>query len=238
MHGKGWAMGFESTLARRIHEGKRSGKTWKAYGSVVGAVLVVLTLAASTQAAPKAVIQLGGGSSVAKYLGPFDGHENVLMLGATTSDDWVLVKLPFKGRLSGLVSISFSEFIVQTGGLEVEPYIVLKLTEGRYLICHPESSYSLNGWSLPYFSWQMRDAASHGRWQIAPVDTRSMLAPLDSWVWLIGDVEVLSITVAIGGWDIENPYQCYIGDLTVNGKKIDLANAGRTLSPNGGSPYF
>ncbi len=225
-------MGFESKLASRIAAKRHDGRLWKAFASFATVIFIVLTLTSSTLATPQAVIHLGTQTSVAKYFGAFDGHDNVVMLGALSSDDWVSIKVPFKGQLSDLESIVYSEFLVQTGDLQVEPYVVLKLPEGRYLVCHPESSYASGQWSLPYFSWQMRDTVSHGKWQIAPVETQSMTTSLDTWIWMIGDEDVISVSILIGGWELAKPYQCYLGDLAINGKMIDIANAGRGSGVN------
>lgn len=231
---------FESRLATRIASRKNDRKTLKSVASFVGIVFIVLTLTSSTMATPQGVIQLGSKNSLAKYMGQFDGKANVLMLGATSVEDWVSIKLPIKGHISDIESISFSVFISQTGGSDnLEPYVVLKLPEGKYLICYPSNSYPAGLWSLPYFSWQTRDVVSNGLWVIAPVKTSSMLLPLETWDQVVGGYDVISVSILIGGWDIAGPYQCYLGDLSIDGRSIDIANAGRsTGTPTNMPPGF
>jgi hypothetical protein len=220
---------FESALAVRIISRKDDKKKLKSVVSFVAIVIIVLTLTSSTMATPQAVIQLGSKNSIAKYMGQFDGKANVVMMGAISVQDWISIKVPFKGHLSDVESITYSAFISQTGGNDsLEPYVVLKMTEGRYLVCYPEDSYSSGLWSLPYYSWQVRDTVSHGKWVIAPAKTESLVMTFADWVSYIGDYEVISVTIHIGGWDISNPYQCYLGDLAINGRSIDIANAGRS----------
>jgi hypothetical protein len=231
------ALNFESRLATRIASRQHDRKTLKSVASFVGIVFIVLTLTSSTMATPQAVIQLGSKNSFAKYMGQFDGKANVVMLGAISVQDWVSIKVPFKGHLSNIESISYSDFISQTGGSDnLEPYVVLKMPEGKYLVCYPEDSYSAGLWSLPYFTWQMRDTVSHGKWVIAPVKTESLVLSLENWVSILGDDEVISVSIHIGGWDIANPYQCYLGDLSINGKFIDIANAGRSVGKSADLP--
>lgn len=231
------ALNFESRLATRIVARKDDKRTLKSVASFVGIVFIVLTLTSSTMATPQAVIQLGSKNSFAKYMGQFDGKANVVMLGAISVQDWVSIKVPFKGHLSDIESISYSDFISQTGGSDnLEPYVVLKMPEGKYLVCYPEDSYSAGLWSLPYFTWQMRDTVSHGKWVIAPAKTESLVMPFETWASMIGDYEVISISIHIGGWDIANPYQCYLGDLSINGKFIDIANAGRSVGKSADLP--
>ena len=226
-------MRFESSLATKIATRKDDRRTLKGIASFVGIVFIVLTLTSSTMATPQAVIQLGSKNSFAKCMGHFDGKANVVMLCAMSVQDWVSIKVPFKGHLSDIDSISFSDFISQTGGSDnLEPYVVLKLTQGKNLVCYPENSYSADLWSLPYFAWQMRDTVSHGKWVMAPVETESLVLSLGGWVSILGDEEVISVSINIGGWDMTNPYQCYLGDLSINGKYIGIANAGRS---DGGS---
>ncbi|MGQ9588573.1 MAG: hypothetical protein ACUVT7_09385 [Thermoplasmata archaeon] len=126
-------------------------------------MFLVLTVNSSSLAAPSATIHVGSQSSVAKYMGQFDGNSNVMMLGASSVQDWVCIKVPFKGGLADIRSISFSDFIAQTGGGSFEPYVVLKLTEGKYLICHPQYSYADGTWSLPEFTWGDRDTVAKGK---------------------------------------------------------------------------
>ena len=221
-------MKFESTLAGRIAQRKGGYKGWLAILGAVFAVFLVLNVTSGSIAGQHAVIQLGSKSSVARYLGQFDGKSNVMMLGATSSLDWICVKVPFKGHLSDVRSVSFSEFVAQAGGIEaLEPYIVLKLTEGRSLICNPVSSYSDGTWDLPLLEWQLRDAASKGTWIYAAPDAKSTTAPLITWIRTMGDANVLSVNMYIGQWNLSSPYQCYIGELRVNDNKIDLSNAAR-----------
>lgn len=199
-------------------------------------VFLVLTVNSSSLAAPSAAVHLGSQNSVAKYMGQFDGNSNVMMLGASTAQDWVCIKTPFKGRLSDIQSISFSDFIAQTGGGSYEPYVVLRLTEGKHLICHPEYSYADGTWSPPEFTWGNRDTVANGKWVFAPVETQSMIVPLATWVGWLGDREVLSIAVYIGSWEISQPFQCYVGNFVVNGELMDIANAKRFANSNSELP--
>jgi hypothetical protein len=150
-----------------------------------------------------------------------------MMLGTTTCDDWICVKVPFKGRLSDLKSISFSLFVAQPGGTIQEPCIIVKLSEGKRLICDPVSSYENGTWYLPLLEWQLRDVASRGTWTYTIGDTNSATAPLTTWILQMGDSNVLGIDLLVGRWTIEGNYQCFIGDLSVNGKAVDLSNAAR-----------
>lgn len=222
------ALEFESRLAGRIVHRNGGRKGWLAILGALFAVFLVLNVTAGSMAGSNAVIQLGSKSSVARYLGQFDGKANVMMLGAVTTIDWICIKVPFKGRLSDLRSISFSEFVAQSGGAEAfEPYVVLRLTEGRSLICDPVASYSNGTWDLPLLEWQLRDAANKGAWTFTAPDARTTTAPLITWIRTMGDTNVLSVCLLIGHWDISSPYQCYVGDLTVNDRRIDLSNAAR-----------
>ncbi len=224
-------MKFESRLATRINAGNDDRKALKSVATLAVIVFIVLTLTSSTMATPQAVIQLGSKNSLAQYMGQFDGKANVVMLGALSAEDRVSIKVPFKGHLSDIESISYTAFVSQTGGSDgLEPFVVLKLTQGKYLVCSPQDSYSAGLWSLPYFSWQIRDTVSHGKWVIAPAESASLMLPLESWVSIIGDEDVISVSINIGGWDISIPYQCYLGDLSINGKCIGIANAGRSTS--------
>jgi len=231
-------MRFESKLAERIHAKKGAGGSWKTYGAFVGIVFIVLTLTASSLAGSQAVVHVGTQDSMAKYLGQFDGVPNVVLIGLSGADDWVSLKVPFKGGLSDLESISFSLFIAQTGGeVQLEPYVVLRFAEGKSLVCKPEDSYATSNWSQPYMNWQWRDVVGYGKWSAAPEATQS-LAPLDTWSGIIGDRQILSIFVFVGKWTITDPYQVYVGDLAVNGKLVDLANAGRVTGPSKDLPWF
>jgi len=219
---------FESKLAGRIVQRKNGHKGWFAIFGAVFAVFLVLNVTSGSIAGDHAVIQLGSKSSVARYLGQFDGKSNVIMLGAISSLDWVCVKIPFKGHLSDVKSIAFSEFVAQSGGLEaLEPFVVIKLTEGRSLACDPVSSYPRGVWDLPLLEWQLRDTVSKGSWIYATPDSKSASAPLGTWIGTIGDPNVLGISLLMGHWNISSTYQCYIGDLAVNGNLVGLSNAAR-----------
>jgi len=220
-------MKLESKLAERVVSKKASGNLRRTYASLVGIVFIVLTLTSSTTAVPQSVIHVGTNDSVAKYLGPFEGKSNVIMVSVSSIDDWVCLKVPFKGKISDLKSISFSDSIAQSGGVQLEPYVVLKLPEGKSLVCYPESSYANGVWSFQTMTWQSRDAVTQGKWVVAPVETESMLAPLTMWMMMIGDRSVISVSIYVGGWDISGQYQCYLGDFSINGIMIDFANMAR-----------
>jgi len=218
---------FESELAARIAARKDDKKTLRSVASFVEIVFIVLTLTSSTTAVPQSVIHVGTHDSVAKYLGPFEGKSNVIMVGVSSIDDWVCIKVPFKGRISDLKSISVSDYIAKSGGAQLEPYVVLKLSEGKSLVYYPESMYASCVWSFQTMAWQSRDAVTQGKWVVAPVDTESMLAPLTMWTTMIGDSSVISVSIYVGGWDISGQYQCYLGDFSINGIMIDFANMAR-----------
>ena len=232
-------MRFESRLAARVARRQKQEWPWKKIAGVAFIVFVVLTLTASTTAASQAVIQLSGKHAYAKYLGSFDGKTNTLMVGTTSVEGWVVIKVPYKGAISDLQSISFSEFMVQTGGTEacLEPYVVLKLPRGHNLVCYPGECYSNGEWTLPYFNWQMRDAVAKGQWiePSAEYKTSSTMS-LDSWGTLLSDPTVIQILIVIGGWEISKPYKVYVGDFSVNGAMIDLSNAKRTMSTGSEPP--
>ena len=222
------ALKFESTLAIRIVDRKSNCRSLMAVVGALFAVFLVLNFTSGSMAGDQAVIQLGSKSSVARYLGQFDGRANVMMLGAMSSIDWICIQIPFKGHLSDVKSIAYSEFIAQVGGEEaLEPYLVLRLTEGRSLVCNPVSSYSNGTWNLPLLEWQTRDAATKGTWTFSNSEAKSTATPLTTWVRAIGDANVLSINLFIGRWSISFPYQCYVADLSVNDKRIDISNAAR-----------
>lgn len=231
-------MGFESRLAERIASKKASRSPRKTYSIMVGVVLIVLTLTSATTAVPQSVIHVGTNDSVARYIGAFDGKSNVIMVDLTCSDDWVSIKVPFKGRISDLESISFSDNITQSGGTQHEPFVVLRLSEGRSLICFPESSYAGGVWSFQTMIWQSRDAVTQGKWVVAPVETESMLAPLTMWEMMIGDKSVISVSIVVGGWDISEQYQCNLADFSINGIMMDLANAARKTGTAQESPIL
>lgn len=221
------AMRFDGKLAERVASKKAPRNLRRTYASMASIVFIVLTLTSSTTAVPQSIIHVGTNDSVAKYLGPFEGKSNVIMVGVSSIDDWVCIKVPFKGRISDLKSISFSDSIAQSGGAQFEPYVVLKLPEGKSLVCYPESSYASGVWSFQIMTWQSRDAVTQGKWVVAPVETESMLAPLTMWITMIGDKSVISVSIYVGGWDISGQYQCYLGDFSINGIMIDFANMAR-----------
>jgi len=221
------AMRFDGKLAERVASKKAPRNLRRTYASMASIVFIVLTLTSSTTAVPQSIIHVGTNDSVAKYLGPFEGKSNVIMVGVSSIDDWVCIKVPFKGRISDLKSISFSDSIAQSGGAQFEPYVVLKLPEGKSLVCYPESSYASGVWSFQIMTWQSRDAVNQGKWVVAPVETESMLAPLTMWITMIGDKSVISVSIYVGGWDISGQYQCYLGDFSINGIMIDFANMAR-----------
>lgn len=224
-------MGFESRLAYRISSRKDTKRGWRTYAGFVGVIFIVITLTSSTLAVPQATIHTGTKTSVVKYLGQFDCCSNVLMVGAMTSSDWICIKVPFKGRLADLQSISFSEFVSLTGGVQAEPFVVLKLQKGTFLVCHPELSYVTGEWSLPYFSWQSRDTVAKGKWNTGALASAD-LNTLPAWAEMLGNPEVIMISIFVGKWDLTSPYQCYLGDFAINGKLIDLANM-RMVSTGG-----
>ena len=229
-------MEFQSGLAKRIASKKKGKvKAWSTYLGLIFVVFIVLTLTSSTTAAPSVVIRIGTQSSFAKYLGNYEYSSDVLQVGIKSQTDWVYIKVQFNGKLSEITSISFSDNILQSGGLVVEPYVVIKLTEGKTLVCNPCNSYDL-GWSLPWSEWQSRDTVSKGRWTVAPVETKSLLQPLESWMNIFGDRQVTNIYIYVGTWTISSPFQCYIGDFAVNGVHIDIANAKRCLGPSSELP--
>jgi len=229
-------MEFQSGLARKIASKKKGKiKAWSTYLGLIFVVFIVLTLTSSTTAAPSVVIHIGTQSSFAKYLGNYEYSSDVLQIGVKSPTDWVCIKVQFNAKLSELSSISFSDSILQTGGLVVEPFVVIKLTEGKTLVCNPCNSYDL-GWSLPWSEWQYRDTVSKGRWTVAPVETKSLLQPLESWMNIFGDRQVTNIYIYFGTWTISSPFECYIGDFAVNGVHIDIANAKRCLGPSSELP--
>jgi len=219
---------FESRLAGRIADRRNDYKGWLAIVGALFAVFLVLNVSSGSIAGNQAVVQLGSKSSVARYLGQFDGKTNVMMIGTMCSVDWICVKVPFKGHLSDVNSIAFSEFVALAGGPEAfEPYVVLRLTEGRSLVCNPVSSYTNGTWDLPLLEWQARDAATKGTWIYTTPETKSTTAPLVTWIRTMGDSNILSVDILVGRWSISSPYQCYIGDLTINDNKIDISNSAR-----------
>jgi hypothetical protein len=221
------ALRFESRLAESVASKKAPRTIRKTYAILVGIVFIFLTLTSSATAVPQSVIHVGTNDSLARYVGLFEDKSNVVTVGVFSVDDWVCIKVPFKGRISDIKSISFSSFITQSGDAQHEPYVMLKLPEGKSLICHPESSYSGGEWSFQTMTWQSRDVVAQGKWVVAPVKTESMLAPLSMWLTMIGDRSVISVSVYVGCWDIAGEYQCYLGDFSINGIVIDFANMAR-----------
>lgn len=225
-------MRFESRLAARIAAKRHQEWPWRKIAGAAFIVFIVLTLTASTSASAQASIHMSSKNAAAHYMKNFDEKHNVLLIGTSSSQGWVTVKVPFRGHLSELQEVSFSEFLVSTGGMveTPEPYVVVKLPRGNNLVCHPEMSYSDAGWSLPYFMWQLRDTISDGKWTQAPSAKDSEATSLVSWASSMQDPSVMQIVIVVGGWQIENPYKVYIGDLSVNGSLVDLSNAKRTFS--------
>jgi len=218
---------FESKLAERIASKKDGKRSWKTYACLVGAVFLVLNLTASSLAAPSAVIHIGSKTAVVEYMGSFDGKANVVKFGLTLSTDSAFLRMPFKGHLSDLSSLSFSEFVEQTGGGTFEPYVVMLLPAGMSLICHPEDSYASSGWYLPFFEWQSRDLVSKGLWKAFPEESSSELKPLSSWIGTLGDPQITGIQLCVGQWTLLEPYASLIGDLSINGALMNIANAKR-----------
>lgn len=231
------ALEFESRLARKIVRGDRSNKGWPACLGVVLAIFLVINFVSGSLGASNAVIHIGTKNSVAKYMGQFDGKANVLMLGTISAEDWICVKVPFKGRLSDVVSISFSDFIYRPGGDDpLEPYVVIRMSEGRNLVCHPPSSYGSEDWYLPVSEWQPRDTVAKGKWSAAPVEEGSPVMTFREWQNSLGNANVLSVSVYVGAWETASSYVCYVGDLTINGQSIGLSNAARCAGPNEAMP--
>lgn len=220
-------MRLDSELAERMSSKRTSRNLRRTYASLVGIVFIILTLTSSTTAVPQSVIHVGTNDSVAKYIGSFEGKSNVILAGVSSTDDWVCIKVPFKGRISDLRSIGFSDSVMQSGEGQLAPYVVIRLPEGKSLICRPESSYASGVWSFQTMIWQSRDAVTQGKWVVAPVETESMLAPLTMWTTMIGDRSVISVSIYVGGWDISEQYQCYLGDFSINEIMIDFANMAR-----------
>jgi hypothetical protein len=230
------ALEFESRLARRVARRDRNIKGWSAYLGTAAAVFLVINFTAGSLGATHAVIHVGTQDSVAKYLGQYDGKTNVVMLGTLSVDDWVCVKVPFKGRLSDIQSISFSLFISRPGGeIPLEPFVVIRMTEGRNLVCHPPLSYESGDWTLPVSEWQLREVVAKGKWAASPDDASSTMA-FGEWQAALGNANVLSVNLYVGAWETSAPYVCYVGDLSINGHSIALSNAGRCAGSNGDMP--
>lgn len=231
------ALEFESRLARRIVRRDRDVRGWSACVGAALAVFLVVNFTSGSLGAPHTVIHVGTQSSVATYLGQYDGKTNVVMLGTIAAEDWVCVKMPFKGRLSDVTSISFSEFISQLGGDEpLEPYVVVKLTEGRTLVCHPQQSYASGDWWLPVSEWQLRDTVSKGKWTAASVDGGATTMTFAECQGILGAANVLSVNLYVGCWETSDPFACYVGDFSVNGQAVSLSNAGRCVGSNNEMP--
>jgi hypothetical protein len=191
-------------------------------------VFLVVNFTSGSLGAPHAVVQIGSHDSIAKYLGQYDGKTCVMMLGVQSLDDWVCVRLPFKGRLTDVGSISYSEFVDSAGGADsLEPYVVIRMSEGRNLVCHPSDSYASGEWRLPLSEWQSRDMVGMGKWSLAPVGPDSVLLSLSAWKANLGGANILSINLYTGAWDLSSPFISYIGDLEVNGDRVCLSNIGR-----------
>lgn len=230
-------MEFESRLARRVERRARKTGSWTAYLGTAAAVFLVVNFTAGSLGAPSAVVHVGTQDSVAKYLGLYDGKTSVIMLGTVSVDDWVCVKVPFKGRLSDVQSISFSVFVSRPGGdAPHEPFVVVRMTEGRNLVCHPPLSYEAGDWTLPVSEWQLREVVVKGVWTDTPTDGASSVMSFDGWQATLGNANVLSVNLYVGAWETTSPYVCYVGDLSVNGHCIGLSNAGRCASSNGEMP--
>lgn len=228
------AVEFESALARGISGRRRERKPAKAIVGTVAALAVVLCMALATLGSSQAVLLIESKSSVAVYMGTYDGVKNVLFIQVATPDDLVAVKTPVGGHLSELASVSYKLFVSQTGGSgAVEPYVVIKLTGARSLICQPTDSYSPDGWSLPYLEWQTRDVAANGMWTLRPVVGLPVLMPLQDWIATLGDPHVISVTIIAGHWQTMTPVQLYMGDFGINGVQIGLANAKRSTDTTG-----
>lgn len=220
-------MKFESKLAERIANKKDGKRGWKTYAGGVGAIFIVLNLAASCLAAPSAVIHIGSKTTVVKYLGSYDGRTNVLQFGLTLSTDSGYLRTPFRGHLSDLGSLSFSERVEQAGGGIFEPYIIILLPGGENLVCHPQDSYSTTGWYLPLFEWQLRELVSKGFWNTLPEVSGQGLEPLSVWVTTLGDPQVVAIQLCVGEWSLSDTYSGMIADLSINGDLMNIANAKR-----------
>lgn len=222
-------MRFESRLARRIVERKTGRKPLRACLAAAGALVVVLGMALASIGASQAVILVGSKTSVVQFMGTFDGVPNVVMIQVSSSQDLVVIKTPLQGHLSDLGSVSYQLLVSQTGGGgPLEPYVVIKLTGARSLICQPTDSYSPGGWSLPYLEWQLRDVVAGGLWTVRPASGLSLLAPLQSWITILEDPQIISLSVVAGHWQTPSPFQCDFGDLSVNGASIGIANAKRS----------
>lgn len=222
-------MEFESRLAKRIVERKNGRTPLKACLVAIGALVIVLTLASAGIGSSQGVIMVSSKTSLAEFLGTFDGVQNVVAIQVSTSQDLVAIKTPLKGHLSDLDSISYKLFVSQTGGDGPhEPFVVIKLTGARSLICQPTDSYTVGGWSLPFLEWQSRDVVSGGLWTLRPASGLPLLAPLSTWVTNLGDPQVVGLTVSAGHWQTPAPFECDLGDLSVNGASIGIANAKRT----------
>ena len=220
-------MRFKSKLAERIAS-KRDGKrSWKTYACLVGAIFIVVNLAAVSLAAPSAVIHVGSKTTVVEFLGSYDGKTNVISFSLTMDTDSAYIRIPFKGHLSDLYSLSFSERVEQTGGGIFEPYIVLLMPGDQCLVCHPQDSYESAGWYLPTFEWQSRNLASFGLWSTPSSISASSLKYLSEWTVSLGDPQIIAVQLSIGQWDLSQSYSSLLGDLSINGNLMNIANAKR-----------
>ena len=218
---------FASILARKMNHRGRSPRGWSCYAGLVGTLVILVAMDFSAFAAPHAVIKLGSRESVVETLGTYEGRSDVLFVEVSSSSDWVCIRLPFKGKMSELKSIHYS--VLPPGdatGQQREPYILLKLTESKALVCRPQ--YSSSGtWSFVARQWQERDAAHDGLWVIADSGVVSLVRPLPAWIDIISDRCAVAISICIGPWDISEPSPWYLGDVSVNGVPMDLSNAAR-----------
>jgi len=222
------ALEFESELARRIVRRDRDVKGWSACVGAVLAVVLVVNFTSGSLAAPRAVVHVGTHDAIAQYMGQYDSKSSVMMLSLQSAEDWVCIKVPFKGSLSDLTKVSFSEFVSSTGGEDSpEPYVVIRMTEGRNLVCHPSDSYAGGDWWLPLSEWQLRDTVAKGMWMLAPTTADSPRLQLAEWQTSLGSANVLSINLYVGCWNISYPYISYVGDLVVNSDFVGLSNIGR-----------
>ncbi len=222
-------MEFTSDLAKAVRT--RSIRTEfggkKTYLAVGFIIFIVLTLTSSSSAAPSVVIHTGSNTSMAKYIGDYDRNSNVVRMAVTTPQDWVSLEMQFNGKFSELTSIAFTLFISSTGSDEaLEPYVVVKLADGTRLTCDPCDSYG-DLWYQPEREWQTRDVSLLGLWSSDLSDGEQTLEPLSAYAGSLGDRQVTGIGVFVGRWTLDSPFDCYVGDFSVNGVLVDFANARR-----------
>ncbi len=225
---------FESTLASRLAgRGKRRNWIGPRGGALAAAatLAIVVCMASASIGASQAVILVGSKTSVAEFVGTLDGVKEVVEIQVTSTDDLVVIKTPLKGRLSDVLSISYMLFISQTGGDgQLEPFATIKLTAARSLVCNPVDSYASAGWSLPLLEWQSRELVSGGLWTLKPAVGLPLLMPLADWIDILQDPQVVSLSIAAGHWQTPSSFECMLGDLSVNGSLIGIANAKRSTS--------